>query len=609
MSVSSLTQAQRQDDGVLRIETPRAFLPLLGPERYKGAKGGRGAAKSHFFCETLVEDMVREHHRIACLREIQSSIAESVKQLVEDKIRKFGLQHKFKITEKEIVGPNDSLMIFKGLKGSTATSLKSLEGYTRAFIEEAQTISQSSLDALYPTIRAPGSQMLFGWNPMDPTDPVDRFFMENIAFNDPDFVLIDVSYLDNPWFPDELQRDMERDRRRDYEKYEHIWLGKYRTHSEARVFKNWRVDEATIPDDARPYYGADWGFATDPTVLVRCWIVSPKTLYIDAEAYQIGCDIDKTPELFDTIDDGDARRWPVTADSARPETVSYMRRNGYPHIVSAIKGPGSLEDGVEFLKNYDIIIHPRCKHTIDEFTHYSYKVDKLTNKVLPVLEDKHNHVIDAARYATESIRMALVGDQPEQDFLFDPADVKVLTEWPRVYGLDVNSGVASVIWGAHDPHSDTVYLYGEYVEDKARLETWAAGIRGRNRRQSVPGIFDMTARRRTEEQGEKIVEQLLDQNLDIYTSEADVESAASEINARIATQQLKVAANLTNWLTQYRAYRRDAKGNIVEEGDGLMHATGLLLVSGLSISQVDQRVVDDTMEAYGDSSRNPVTGY
>ena len=616
MNVSSSIQIQRpNDDGVLRIETPRAFVPLLGKHRYKGARGGRGSAKSHFWCEYLVEDMIAEHHRVACLREVQSSIKESVKQLVEDKIRKFGCDivtkitgpNQFKVTENEIIGPNESLMIFKGLKGSTATSLKSLEGYTRAFIEEAQTISQASLEALYPTIRAPGSQMLFGWNPLDPTDPVDKFFLENIALDDPDFVLIDVSYLDNPWFPNELRRDMERDRRRDYEKYEHIWLGKYRTHSEARVFKNWRVDEASIPADARPYYGGDWGFAVDPTVLVRCWVIASKTLYIDAEAYQIGCDIDRTPELFDTIDDGDARRWPVTADSARPETISYMRRNGYPHIVSAIKGPGSLEDGVEFLKNYDIIIHPRCKHTIDEFTHYSYKVDKLTNKVLSVLEDKHNHVIDAARYATESIRMALVGEQPEHDFLFDPADVKVLTEWPRVYGLDVNGGVASVIWGAYDPHSDTVYLYGEYVEDKARLETWAAGIRRRGR--NIPGIFDMAARRRTEEQGARIVEQLLDQNLDIYTSEADVESAASEINARIATKQLKVAANLTNWLSQYRAYRRDAKGNIVEEGDGLMHATGLLLVSGLSISHVDQHVVESSMEEWGDQSRNPVTGY
>lgn len=603
------------EDGVLRIETPRAFLPLLGPERYKGAKGGRGSAKSHFFCESLVEDMAADHHRIACLREVQSSIKDSVKQTIEDKIRKFGFQivskitgpGQFKVTDTEIVGPNDSLMIFRGLKGGTAASIKSLEGYTRAFVEEAQTISQASLDILTPTIRSPGSQLLFAWNPSSPKDPVDKFFLENIALDDPDFVLIDVSYLDNPWFPDELRRDMERDKRRDIDKYNHIWLGYYQQHSEARVFKNWKIDEARVPAGARPYYGADWGFAVDPTVLVRIWIIGPKQLYIDAEAYAVGCDIDKTPELFDSIDDGDARQWPIKADSARPETISYMLRHGYPHIVPAIKGPGSLEDGIEFLKSYDIIIHPRCKRTIDEFTHYSYKVDKVTNEVLPVLEDKKNHVIDSARYALENVRMALVGDQPEADFTFDPTKIKLIKDWRRVYAIDVRGPVVSVVWGAYDDYSDTVYLYGEYVEDKARLETWATAIRRRSRH--APGIFAPRARKRTEDQGLRIVDDLLDQELDIYTDEADNENVALEINARVSTQQLKVAQNLHQWLAQYRSWRRDAKGQIVDEADGLMQATGLLLVSGLPIAQVDKQVIEDTMDDYSDGSRNSVTGY
>jgi phage terminase large subunit len=551
--------------------------------------------------------MIAEHHRVACLREVQSSIKDSVKQLVEDKIHKFGYAGRFKITEKEIVGPNDSLMIFKGLKGATATSMKSLEGYTRAFVEEAQTISQTSIDLLYPTIRAPGSQMMFGWNPMSPDDPVDKFFRENVAAGDPDFVLVDVSYLDNPWFPDELRRDMERDKRRDFEKYQHIWLGHYRRHSEARVFKNWRVDEAEIPHDARPYYGADWGFAVDPSVLVRCWIIAEKTLYIDAEAYKVGCEIDDTPALFDEIDDGHARQWPITADSARPETVSYMRRNGYPHIVPAIKGPGSIEDGVEFLKSYDIIIHPRCKHTIAEFTHYSYKIDKITQQVLPVLEDKDNNVIDAARYAVEGVRMALVGETSERNFLFDPTKVKVLTDWPRVFGLDVVGGAVSGVWAAWDPHGDVVYLYGEYAEDRARPEIWANAIRRRGK--LIPGVFDLRARGRSEEQGERIVEGLIDSDIDIYTAEFDAENAAAEINARIASRQLRVAANLAQWLAQYRAYRRGKKGEIVEENDGLMHATGLLLASGLSIASVERRVVEETMDEWADQSRNPVTGY
>lgn len=587
-----------------RVEFPEAMRDLFTPSRYKAYHGGRGGSKSHSFAQALVLMAAQRPLRVLCCRETQKSIRDSVKRLLDDKIAKAGLKDFYDSIETEIRGANGSLFVFAGLRTDPDT-IRSIEGIDIAWVEEAHNVSQASLKVLIPTIRKDDSEIWFSWNPRDKNDPVDAMFRGGTP--PPRSIVREVNWDSNPWFPNVLRDEMEYDRARDPDKYAHVWQGGYVVHSESRVFKNWKIGTEDIPDGARPYYGADWGFAKDPAVLVRSWLIGPRQLYFDAEAYKVGCEIDKTPDLFDEIDNGDARKWPIKADSARPETISYMQRHGYPHIVPAVKGPGSVEDGVEFLKSYDITIHPDCKHTIDEFTYYSYKTDRLTDEVLPVLEDKKNHVIDAARYSLESVRMAMVGEQPEQDFLFDPAQVQVLTEWPRVYALDVNAGTASVVWGAYDPHSDTVYLYGEYVEDKARLETWSAGIRRRGR--NIPGIFDMTARRRTEEQGERIVESLLDQNLDIYTSEADVESAASEINARIATQQLKVAANLTNWLTQYRAYRRDAKGNIVEEGDGLMHATGLLLVSGLQISLVDERVVEDTMEAYGDSSRNPVTGY
>jgi phage terminase large subunit len=383
----------------LRIETPRAFLPLLQRKRFKGASGGRGGAKSHFFCEALVEEMVCGHTRAVCLREVQNSIKDSVKQLIEDKIQKLGVESLFKITDNEIVGPHESLMVFKGLRNHTATSIKSLEGFTRAFVEEAQTVSQRSLDMLVPTIRAPGSELWFGWNPNLATDPIDRFFAENA--DDPDFVHIKVNYSDNPWLPAELRRDMERDKARDPDKYAHIWLGEYQRNSEARVFRNWRVEPFDTPDKSVFYFGADWGFSIDPTVLVRCYIEG-RTLFVDQEAYKVGCEIDRTPQLFDTIPG--ARLWPITADSARPETISYVKRNGYPRIKPAAKGANSVMDGIEFLKSYDIVVHPRCRHTIDELTLYSFKTDPLTGEVTPILEDKKNHVIDALRYALEGVR-------------------------------------------------------------------------------------------------------------------------------------------------------------------------------------------------------------
>lgn len=389
----------------LKIETPRAFIPLLGSQRFKGISGGRGSGKSHFVAEALIEEAATGHVRVACLRETQISIKDSVKQLLEDKIRALSVEGLFEITEREIRGPNDSLFIFRGLQNHTAASIKSLEGFNRAWVEEAQTISQKSLDIATPTFRRPGTQMLFTWNPNLPTDPVDVFFRENEG--DPDIVHIKVDYRNNPWFPEELERDMERDKRRDPDKYSHIWLGEYQRNSEARVFRNWQIGILEVPSGARSYYGADWGFAIDPTVLVKVYLMpNSRTLYIEREVYKVGCDIDHTPALFDRIDGGEARKWPIVSDSARPETISYMRKNGYPRIRGALKGAGSVEDGIEFMRSHDIVVHPDCRHTIDELTLYSYKTDPLTGEVLPVLEDKHNHVIDACRYAVEAMRRA-----------------------------------------------------------------------------------------------------------------------------------------------------------------------------------------------------------
>jgi phage terminase large subunit len=405
--VKSNSGSSNQTGQILQIDVAEIFLPLLAPVRFKGAHGGRGSGKSHFFASKLVQESLRRHTRAACVREVQSSIKDSVKQLLEDKIQKYGVQSKFVITDTEIRGPYDSLFVFKGLQTNTkgsgsATSIKSLESFNRCWVEEAQSISRKSLEILTPTFRE-GSEEWFSWNPNKATDPVDKFFRDNAG--DPDFVCIEANYRDNPWFPEELRKDMLRDRARDPDRYAHVWLGKYEKLSEARVFRNWVVREFQTPPNVRFHYGADWGFSIDPTVLIRCFIEG-RTLYVDFEAYQVGCAIDRTPALFDTVPD--AKKWRITADSARPETIDYMNRHGYANVVPAIKGAGSVEDGIEFLQSYDIVVHPRCVHTVDELSSYSWKVNERTDppEILPVLEDRKNHVIDSLRYSVEDARRA-----------------------------------------------------------------------------------------------------------------------------------------------------------------------------------------------------------
>jgi phage terminase large subunit len=392
----------------LQIQTPPWAVPLLKPARYKGAYGGRGSGKSHFFAELMIEEHIMDaKRRSVCVREVQKSLGQSVKRLLELKIEALNAGAYFEVQEAVIKSKRgDGMIIFQGMQNHTADSIKSLEGYDCAWVEEAQSLSQTSLDMLRPTIRKPGSELWFTWNPRQASDPVDALLRGKTPPKEA--VVLPVNFDDNPWFPDVLKDEMEYDKRRDPDKYLHVWRGEYVRNGSSRVFKNWKIEEFEAPPDAIHRLGADWGFAVDPTTLVRCHIIG-RNLYVDYEAYMVGCEILNTPDLFMTVPDSE--KWPIIADSARPETISHMRKNGFPKIMAAVKGPKSLEDGVEWLKSYNIIVHPRCIHTIDELTLYSYKTDPLTGQVLPILEDKKNHVIDALRYACEGVRRAGVKKQ------------------------------------------------------------------------------------------------------------------------------------------------------------------------------------------------------
>ncbi len=394
----------------LDIPLSAVFEPLLAPARYKAAYGGRGGTKSHFFGDQLIDDsLVHPGLRAVCVREYQVSLEQSVKRLLSDKIDAYDLGREFRVMDNRIETPGDGLIIFQGMQSHNAESIKSLEGFDRAWVEEAQNLSQRSLDLLRPTLfRKPGSEIWCSWNPRVPTDPVDEFFRGNASkeagktWAPPlDSIVVRSSYRDNPWILPELLKEIEWDKARDPEKYAHVWLGEYERKSEARVFKNWRVEEFETPSDATFLYGADWGFSVDPSVLVRCYAVG-RTLYVDREAYRVGVEIDHLAQLFDQVPG--AREWTITADSARPETISYLQRNGYPKMVPAVKGKDSVKEGVIFLQNFDIVVHPRCVHVIDELTLDSYRTDKQTGLILPILEDKKNHTIDSLRYAVERLR-------------------------------------------------------------------------------------------------------------------------------------------------------------------------------------------------------------
>lgn len=344
--------------------------------------------------------------RAVCIREIQKSLEQSVKRLIEDKMTALGVSRRFRILDKEIQTPGDGLIIFQGMQNHTADSIKSLEGYDVAWVEEAQSLSAHSLKLLRPTIRKPGSELWFTWNPASPEDPVDQLLRGEKRVQNA--TVVEANWRDNPWFPDVLREEMLSDLERDPEGYEHVWNGGYLTISDAIIFRRRVSFEAfeTPAEVDRFFFGADWGFANDPTALIRSFI-KDDCLYIDHEAYGHGVEIDELPQLFDSVPG--ARDWPIKGDSARPETISYMRRQGF-NIDAAEKWPGSVEDGIAHLKGFrQIIVHTRCPNIGREFRLYSYKVDKITEQVLPIIVDKHNHGIDAVRYGLDGYIQARGG--------------------------------------------------------------------------------------------------------------------------------------------------------------------------------------------------------
>lgn len=384
-----------------RVKFAKPFESLFRPARYKVFYGGRGGAKSWAVARALLLTGLQKTLRILCAREYQTSIADSVHRLLSGQITALGLEAWYSVQKTRIVSRTGTEFIFKGLHHNVI-EIKSTEGIDICWIEEAQSVSEDSWQVLIPTIRKPDSEIWITFNPLEESDPTYQRF---VLHPPPRSVVQKVSWRDNPWLPDVLHEEMEYMRRVDPDGYMHVWEGETRKISEAIIFKGkYSIRSFQTPKDARFYFGADWGFARDPTALIRAFIVD-KTLYIDHEAYGVGVDIDdlarrpgeRGRSMFDEIPG--ARNWPIYADSARPETISYVKQRGF-NIRAAEKWPGSVEDGVAYLRSFEeIVIHERCKHMAQEARLYRYRVDPQTNEVLPKIEDANNHCWDSLRYA------------------------------------------------------------------------------------------------------------------------------------------------------------------------------------------------------------------
>lgn len=391
-----------------QLPIPPKLIPLFSNySRYKIAHGGRGSGKTRTFAlMTAVRAhmwaVAGEKGTILCAREFQVSLQKSSFAEVKAAIQSVPwLEANFEIGKEFIRHKSGNVdYAFEGLRHNIE-SLKGIARILLVWVDEAETVDAAAWRTLIPTVRSPGSEIWVTYNPANENSATNQRF--RIQATDR-MQVVEVNHSDNPWFPQELDDERMDDMQTRPLDYAHVWEGAYRTRDDSRVFTNWRIEEFDSPSDAIFRFGADWGFSVDPSVLIRGYLKGPKKLYIDHEAWEVGCEVDATPALFDRVPR--SREFRITADNSRPELVAYMRRHGFPKIVPAVKGAGSIEDGISFLQSFEIIIHPRCKNVAREVASYAYKVDRRTEEILPILEDKDNHTIDALRYALEGLRRA-----------------------------------------------------------------------------------------------------------------------------------------------------------------------------------------------------------
>ncbi|HEM8186444.1 TPA: PBSX family phage terminase large subunit [Providencia stuartii] len=393
---------------VARIEIPPKLVPVFENEgvRYRGAYGGRGSAKTRTFAlMTAIRGYMAAKNGqsgvILCAREYMNSLEESSMEEVKQAIRSVPwLSDFYELGEKYIRTKCRSVSyVFAGLRHNL-DSIKSKARILIAWVDEAESVSETAWTKLTPTVREAGSEIWVTWNPEKDGSATDKRFRKEPPDN---AIIVEMNYDDNPWFPAVLEDERLNDQARlDAATYAWIWEGAYLENSDKQVLANKYVVQS-FPDDLwkkadRLLFGADFGFAKDPNTLIRMFILDD-CLYIEREAYGVGVELDHMPAFYDEIPE--ARKWPIKADSARPETISYLKRQGF-NISAAKKWQGSVEDGITYLRGFkQIIIHPRCKETAKEARLYSYKTDRITGEVLPVIEDAYNHCWDAVRYGLD----------------------------------------------------------------------------------------------------------------------------------------------------------------------------------------------------------------
>lgn len=382
----------------------KVALNFSQPAKFRVFRGGRGSAKTRSLAIMACAYVIKlasegKSGVFLCGREHLNSLDESSLEEIKGVIaERPAFQACFDVGEKYVRTKCRSIsFVFAGLRHNL-DSLKSKARIIGAWVDEAESVSEVAWRKLLPTVRDKDAEIWISYNPESPDSATHKRFVESPPTG---CLITTINWQDNPWWKESGLEDQRRDDQRlRPDTYDHVWEGAFLTLTDAQVFGGkFKIDNfETGPAWDGPYYGLDFGFSQDPTAAVECWIYQ-RRLYIRREAFKRKLELDDTGQFVTDRMEG-IEKHAVRADSARPESISYLRRHGLPRVEGVQKWKGSVEDGISFMKSFEeIVIHPDCPEIAREFRLYSYKIDRLSGDILPVILDANNHGIDAIRYA------------------------------------------------------------------------------------------------------------------------------------------------------------------------------------------------------------------
>lgn len=404
------------------------FLPVYWPDLQDYSKrvlilyGGAGSGKSFYVGQKLVFKALKDKRKVLVLRKVNRTTKNSTFQLLLDTLTQFGILKECRInrTDFTITLPNGSQFLCMGL--DDPEKIKSITGLTDAWLEEATEFTLDDFSQINLRIRDPiakNQQIILSFNPVSKANwCYIQFFADN-----PDLLefrktvkIIHSNYLDNIFLPEDYVNTLQLLKQTNEVYYKIYCLGEFGS-LDKLIYNNWQEMDFN-PEEIKGELmcGLDFGYTNDPTAFIASYLVEKDgRIYIFKEWGDTGYLND---EIADQIKRMGFAKSLIMADSAEEKSIAEIKKEGIQRIRPCAKGKGSILQGIQKVQQYELIVHPSCKHIIEELENYSWKKDKQTNEYINEPVDSFNHWLDALRYSLQCIDVRAQLRSMPKDLLF-----------------------------------------------------------------------------------------------------------------------------------------------------------------------------------------------